>query len=75
MNTGYSATERRAGSMNFKNIKTQRKKMSTNKVTSDVQVLAWKKNMKSQDNRSPPRIIHPIIMATSENNFKGLAGK
>lgn len=49
--------------------------MSTKKVTSDMQVLAWKQNMKSQDNRSPPWIIHPIVMETSKNNFKGLADK
>lgn len=75
MNAGYSVTERRAGGLNLKKIKTQRKKMPTKKVTSDMQVLAWKQNMKSQDNRSPPWIIHPIVMETSKNNFKGLADK
>lgn len=49
--------------------------MSTNKVTSDVQVLTWKQNMKSLDNRSPPWIIHPIVMETSKNNLKGLTDK
>lgn len=78
MNTRNPGPERKAGGLNLKNKKIkkpQKKKISTNKVTSDVQVLAWKQNMKTQDNRSLPQIIHPIKMEPSKNDFKELNNK